>query len=48
MNCDECGDTIFVGSEYYHNKEQDCNYHIDCIGTDQDKLDTVVLRYREE
>lgn len=46
MTCDECGDRIFIGYEYWHNPDTDENYHLDCIPTDL--TPRMEKRYREE
>lgn len=46
MNCDKCGDGIFVSMEYYHDTLDDTNYHLNCIPVGMQ--DVLEKKYREE
>lgn len=49
MNCDYCGDAIFTGDEYYHDKENDKNYHCgECNNLNDSYDEPNEKRYREE
>ncbi len=49
MNCDECGDAIFIGDTYKHDPEEDKNYHLgDCNFVNEDPQFPNEERYREE
>jgi len=51
MNCDECGDGIFVGDEYWHDKERDLNFHLSCVPMVYEETDPMFKlekRYKEE
>lgn len=50
LNCDECGDGIFVGDEYYHHAKEDTNYHLDCIQslTSDQVKNEIEKHYRED
>lgn len=47
IQCSFCGDTIFVGDEYYHNACTDLNYHLDCKPSNKELLN-FEKRYKEE
>ena len=47
MNCENCGDAIFVGDEYYHDTEMDINVHLSCVSSFQDET-KLEKRYRED
>lgn len=47
MKCDNCGEDICLGSEYYHYPFLDLDYHIDCEPTDSEMVKKE-LRCRED
>ena len=50
MQCDECGDSIFIGDEYFHNSKTDENFHLNCLqGQTSDTIKNILeKRYRED
>ena len=44
MVCDECGDNIFVGDEYWYDPKADTNYHLGCKVLDEQNQ--LIKRYR--
>lgn len=48
MNCDECGDGIFVGDEYFHDCATDENFHLSCVSEQDQEARFLDKRYREE
>ena len=43
MKCDNCGEDICLGSEYYHYPFLDLYFHIDCEPTDSKMVTTAVV-----
>jgi len=48
FTCASCGSQIFIGDEYYHEKEHDENFHLSCALNYDIREFPLEQRYRED